>query len=178
MKVMNMIESKIQLKEYLEADRQANNKTAKRPKTGGDMTWRFLIALRKYEYQLNCNHSIFRHFCVLFAKARWYYYSIKTSITIPPNVFDKGIVLYHYGNIIVNNTARGGVHITLQPGTVISEGVVLGDNVYLAPGVKIVKNISIANNTYIGFNAVVTKSIECPDGVYAGIPAYRLRNQK
>ena len=97
-----MIKNKQDLKDYLEADRIANKKSTRVPKFGGDITWRFLIALRKLEYHINCDNSIFRKPLILIYKAIWYHYSVKTSISIHPNCFDKGLVIYHYGTIIVN----------------------------------------------------------------------------
>lgn len=49
-----MIQSKDDYKKYLEEDRIANEYRRKRPRLVGNEIWKFLIALRRYEYHKNC----------------------------------------------------------------------------------------------------------------------------
>lgn len=170
-----MITNKQELKEYLYEDKKANRKLRSYPKFGGDLTWRFLISLRKFEYQLNCNKTPLRRIMVLIAKARWYYYSVKSGITIHPNCFGKGLILFHYGTIIVNETVKAGEYVTIQCDVVISKNVTIGNNVYIAPGVKILAGIRIADDVTLGCNAVVSKDINEKATTYVGVPARKLR---
>lgn len=49
-----MIQSRDDLRKYLEEDRIANEYHRKRPHLLGNEVWKFLIALRHYEYHRNC----------------------------------------------------------------------------------------------------------------------------
>ena len=53
-----MIESKKDLKEYLEADKVSLDISRKKPKLFGDYLWKFEIILRKHEYYLNTGKKI------------------------------------------------------------------------------------------------------------------------
>lgn len=170
-----MINTKEKLLEYLDADRKANCKTTKRPRPFTDYEWRFLIALRKLEYAINTsNNTILDKIMIAYRKIVWSQLSVKTGITIYPNCFGKGLTLWHYGYVVVNDTVKGGDYITLQCGVNISENVILGDYVYLAPGVKVLKDVNIAERALIGANAVVTKSIEEESTTWVGIPAKKI----
>lgn len=50
-----MIQTKEDLRLYLEKDKQALGITRKRPRLVGDDIWKFEIALRYYEYLKNIN---------------------------------------------------------------------------------------------------------------------------
>lgn len=169
------IVNKQRLSEYMKADRLANQKKSKYPKPFADYEWRFLIALRRLEYALNTPSMCpLWKIYILYRKAVWSYNSVRTGITIYPNCFGKGLTLWHYGYVVVNDTVKGGDYCTLQCGVNISEQVVLGNHVYLAPGVKVLKNTTISDNVVIGANAVVTKDILESNTTWAGIPARKL----
>jgi serine O-acetyltransferase len=170
-----LINSKKQLLEYLAADRIANAKKTKKPRPFTDYEWRFLIALRKLEYQVNCaGNKPWDKLILLYRKAVWSINSVRTGITIYPNSFGKGLTLWHYGYVVVNDTVKGGDFVTLQCGVNISENCTLGNWTYLAPGAKVLKNVSIADNVLIGANGVVTKSIEEPSTTWVGVPVRKI----
>ena len=170
-----MIDSKFKLREYLEADKIANSKKTKRPKPFTDYEWRFLIALRKLESAINMyENSIFGKLIIKYRKMIWSYNSVRTGITIYPNCFGKGLTLWHYGYIVVNDTVRAGEYVTVQCGVNISENVTIGDHVYLAPGVKVLKDLRIAEHVIVGANGVVTKSIEEADTTWVGVPVKKI----
>lgn len=136
----------------------------------------FLKLLRKTEYHYNSNFFFSKIFFI-------YYYllyrkiSLKTGITIPKNVCDKGLFLPHYGSIVVNANCKIGKNCMIQNNVNIgtnggsSIAPKIGKNVYIGPGAVIFGEITIADNCYIGANAVVNKSFLEPHSVIAGIPA-------
>lgn len=167
-----MIQSKDDYKKYLEEDRIANEYRRKRPRLVGNEIWKFLIALRRYEYHKNCipNGEVKKIICLI-DKFRWHRLSVKTGITIYPNTFEEGLTIWHYGCIVCNGTIRAGKRVTLQCGVNIAENVIIGNDCYLAPGVKIGKNVIIPENCVVGYNSVVTRSLEVANATYIGSPA-------
>lgn len=147
---------------------------------------RFHIALRFYEFLINRN-SIWRH---LF-KIYYYRLSLNLGFSIPPNVFDYGLCIVHYGNIIINPNSKIGKNCRIHVGVNIGGKAgfyseeeakklcpVIGDNCYIGPGVKIFGPVKIANRCSIGANAVVTKSCNVEDSILVGIPAKRLEKNE
>lgn len=96
---------------------------------------------------------------------------------IPLGCFDKGLLIYHSGSIIVNAKAKIGKNCVLHGENCIgNNGVsddapVIGDNCDIGVGAKIIGGIKLGNNICIGANAVVTKSFEIDGVVLAGVPA-------
>lgn len=146
---------------------------------------RFQFSLRVYEYLINKN-SIWKF---LF-KIYYYRLSIRLGFSIPPNVFDRGLCIVHYGNIIVNPNCRIGKNCRIHVGVNIGGKAgfynqeeakklcpIIGDNCYIGPGAKIFGAIKIANNCSVGANAVVTKSFSEENSILIGIPARRLQNE-
>ena len=100
---------------------------------------------------------------------------------IPPNCFGPGLMIYHHGEIIVNENVKVGSGCKLHGGNCLgnngkTEDVpVIGDDLDLGIGAKIIGGVKLGNGVRIGANAVVTKSFE-EDGItLVGIPAARLR---
>lgn len=172
-----MIQNKKDYIEYLEADRVANFKTRKKPRIYGDYCWKYLRIMRKYEYLINCRSDVFSKICCLFVGYKFARMRLITGIQISENVFGKGLGLFHYGSIVVNETARFGDYCVIQNGVNISKNVTGGDRIYLAPGAKINGDVHIANGVIIGSNAVVTHSIEEENTTWAGIPAKKISDK-
>ena len=135
--------------------------------------WKFQRYLRKWEYHLNTDH--------LFRKT---FYKIKTcslgrkfNISIPPNVFKKGLKIMHLGSILCNANSRIGEDCVIHINTAIvstngSDGApVLGDKCMLGVGSVIVGNIVLGNEVVVGANAVVTNSFKENHITIAGVPA-------
>ena len=170
-----MIKSRDNLKEYLAAD-FANN-TLKRIKCL-DWTRKYLILLRKSEFHMNTGHKI----RFAFYRLRLYLFSRKTTTFIPPNCFDKGLSIGHFGCIYVNKTARIGkncrIHECVNIGATngSKDSPVIGDNVFIGTGAKIIGAIHIANDVAIGAGAVVVKNIDEPSTTWGGVPAKKISN--
>ncbi len=101
----------------------------------------------------------------------------KLGITISRNVFDEGLVIWHYGYIVVNGMAKVGKNCVLHGNNCIGnngntpEAPVIGDNVDIGVGAMIIGNIRIANNVKIGAGAVVIHSVEEEGATVVGVPA-------
>lgn len=148
---------------------------------------RFQISLRVYELLINRKSLLRYPFKIYFNRL-----SLKLGFSIPPNVFDYGLCIVHYGTIVVNPNAKIGKNCRIHVGTNIGGKAgfytreqakslcpIIGDNCYIGPGAKIFGPVLIANNCSIGANAVVTKSFELDNSVIVGIPAIRLEcNEK
>lgn len=136
----------------------------------------FLVLLRKTEYYYNSKGLIYKLFFIYY----YFWYrkiSLKTGITIPKNVCEKGLFLPHFGSIVVNANCKIGKNCMIQNNVNIgtnggsSIAPKIGNNVYIGPGAVIFGEIIIADNCYIGANAVVNKSFNEPYSVIVGIPA-------
>lgn len=140
----------------------------------------YIRILRKAEYHTNQN-SVFHKLASKLYKYRLAWMSVRTGISIPINVCDSGLTIYHYGSIVINGTCKIGknfcvsnnVNIGATGGSIKAPQI--GNNVYVGPGAVIFGDIVIADNCYIGANAVVTRSILEPCSVVIGIPAKRIR---
>ena len=101
--------------------------------------------------------------------------SVRTGLTIPPNVFGPGLSVAHYGSIVVNTRARVGSYCRIHSATNIGSGAdngvpTIGDYVFIGPGAVLYGGITVGDRAVIGANAVVGHDV--PDGVtVAGAPA-------
>lgn len=139
----------------------------------------FTYYLRQYEYSLNCRKGLLGSLRLTFYKVVWKRLSYKLGYTIPPNCIGAGLLLPHYGTIIITPKAKIGencvIHCCVNIG-INSRGEnnkgapVIGNNVYISPGAKLFGGIMIGDNVIIGANAVVNKSFPS-NVVIAGCPA-------
>jgi serine O-acetyltransferase len=102
---------------------------------------------------------------------------ITTGISIPPEAnIGKGLLINHFGGIIINNGTRMGDFCTISHGATLGNkrpggrSPAIGNNVYIAAGAKILGDITIGDNCIIGANAVVMGSMPA-NSIIAGIPA-------
>ena len=180
-----MITSKREYEYYLEADRIALD----RKKKGGvigtmnhfffpDYIWLFQKRLRKFEFLLNTQSTIYSKARCKIAYWRYRRLGVRLGFTIPPNVFGPGLSIAHQGTIVVNTGARVGancrLHVDINIGTAAgfeNKAPQIGNNVYIGPGAKIFGAIQIADNVAIGANAVVNKTFGESGVVIGGVPA-------
>lgn len=80
-----MIQSKEELKRYLDMDRFAYNTDRKYPKLIGDDIWKFLIVLRKHEYYTNVRKDICAKFIRRYYAFRHYRLGKRLGLEIPIN---------------------------------------------------------------------------------------------
>ena len=178
-----MILSKDDLKEYLEADKAALGITYKYPKPFRDEIWRFQIVLRKAEYAENCSKGLLGKIRKIVRRYIYHKKSVQLGFTIPLNVFDKGLSIAHYGTIVVNSHAKVGKYCRIQESVTIGatdgslDAPSLGNYCFLGSGARVIGDIKIADNVAIGANAVVVKDIDTPKSTWAGIPAKQVSSK-
>lgn len=178
-----MIKTKKDLLEYINADKRAYGRK-KSPAFFGDELYKFVLILRKYEYYSNANdkYNIIKTIMRMFFKYKYHKYNIKLGISIPINVFGKGLCIVHPNGIFVSKYARVGENCRIQTGVVIGgtngqdKAPQIGNNVYIGAGAKIIGNINIPDNVAIGANSVVVKDILESDCTYAGVPSKKVSN--
>lgn len=133
--------------------------------------------LRLDEYYSNTSKGIKKFFQFWY---RWRKNCLgeKLGFTIGKNVFDEGLVIWHYGCIVVNGMAKVGKNCSLHGNNCIGndgssfKAPVIGDNVDIGVGAMILGNVHIADNVKIGAGAVVVKSIEQSGVTVVGVPAH------
>ena len=183
-----MIRSKKEYLEYLEEDKIAleidirNWKDRLREWVMPHYMWGFQKKLRRLEYYKNCKTGVFNNIYYFYQKHRFRQESIKLGFTIPVNVFESGLAIFHYGTIVVHSHAKVGKNCRLGACVYIgssrgeTKAPQIGDNVYIGPGAKIFGNIKIGNNIAIGDNSSVNKSFDENDIFIAGVPAKKIKD--
>ena len=133
--------------------------------------WRFIVCYRKYQANIgNLAGIYFRHKLAVLER--------KTGIHVEGNPnFGKGLIIGHYGRIIINGSAQFGEQIYITHGVTIGrnatgkrKGVpVIGNRVRIGAHVSIVGNVRIGDDVVIAPNAFV--NIDVPShSVVVGNP--------
>lgn len=140
--------------------------------------WRYQKRLRICEYRYNNRHKSPLHYLMfLWARRQKNCLGARLGIEISENIFDEGLRIYHYGNIVVNGDTRIGKNCVLHGANCIGNAANdfasprLGDNVDIGVGASIIGGITIADGTLIGAGAVVTRSVTEKNTTIAGVPA-------
>ncbi|NVJ86777.1 MAG: serine acetyltransferase [Algoriphagus sp.] len=180
-----MINSKEELKFYLEADKFALGRKGK-PWFFGDEVWKYQILLRKCEFY--SKRRGFLKVLYLFFKYKRLRLGVKLGFDIPEGVFGAGLRINHFGNITVNGKCKIGRWCDIHQGVNIGASnpekreedknytPIIGDNVWIGPGAKIFGDIRIGSGVQIGANAVVNKSFQ-GNVTIGGIPASVIINK-
>lgn len=180
-----MIQTRSDLREYLQQDAKANGRQSVRCKLWGDEIWRYIVTLRHLEYHSNQKGLSRRVFLPvrLCCKLRLHRQGVKLGFTIPINVFGKGLSIAHRGTIVVANSAVIGENCRIHEGVTIgatngsSRAARLGNNVFLASGAKVIGDITIADDVAIAANGVVTRSITEKGTTWGGVPAKKISDR-
>ncbi len=103
---------------------------------------------------------------------------IKLGFSIAKDALGYGVVIPHYGTIVVGGGNKIGNYSVLHTSTCITHGQnVIGDMFYLSTGAKIIGDgIRIGNNVSVSANSVVNKSIPDSNILLAGSPANIKKN--
>ncbi len=132
----------------------------------------YLRLLRRVEYWSCVGRRGFLMYAVL--RLRLARQSQRLGLSIPPGVFGPGLMIPHYGTIVVNDKARFGAYCRLHTSTNIGErhgrAPEAGDFVYVAPGAVLSGGITIGTGALIGANAVVLSDVP-PGTTAAGAPS-------
>ena len=135
-----------------------------------DWIMKYLVALRKAEFYSNVGGVLKYYY-----KLKVHKLGMKLGFTISENVFGYGLIIPHYGTIVVGSGNRIGNYAVLHTSTCITAGKKnIGDGLYLSTGAKVLGDIELGNFTTIGANAVVNKSEE-GNRLLIGIPAEKKR---
>lgn len=178
-----MIQTKEDLKYYLEEDRKAYHKEKLtglkayiRDIVFHDYNYEYIKNLRKWEYQLNSGGGL-----QYFYAWRCERIQSKCGIDLQPNVVGPGIHIVH-GKVVINAFSKIGCNCKILSDVTIGisgkkdqgDAPVIGNNVYIGTGAKIIGKVVIADDVVIGANTVVTKSILEAGITVAGIPAKKI----
>lgn len=161
--------------------RRLRNNLGVTPISNQKYIWKYIKTLRYVELYTNRNKS-WELPLLIYYRYRLNKLSYKTGFQIPPNVIERGITIWHWGTIIINQDTRIGKNVVLNPLVIIGhknigEGCpVIGDNCFIGGGARIFGKIRIGNNVTIAPNAVVVKDV--PDNtIVGGIPAKVIRKK-
>lgn len=98
--------------------------------------------------------------------------SIKLGFSIPCNVFEYGLVIPHYGTIVVGEGNKIGAYCVLHTSTCITAGKKrIGRGLYVSTGAKIIHDIELGEGITIGANSIVNKDCVQINKMLAGVPA-------
>jgi len=172
-----MIRSKKELDFYIQADRMMNLGYFKPTlmQRIKNVVWpnrvmSFLYLMRKCQY--HNKPDILNRIAYICYKRRYNRLALRLGFTIGPDVFGYGLVIPHYGTIIVGPSNTAGNYCVLNAPLCISDnGKKLGDGLYIGTGAKLTSKITLGNNISIAANSVVNKSFEQGNLLLAGTPA-------
>ncbi len=142
------------------------------------------VVMYRIEHYLFTNKNIFTLMLGYFLYPFYFYFNyFILDIHIHPQVmFGKGLYL-HYRGIIITQSVVVGENLTLIGPLTIgtnlgsSKGARIGNNVTVCAGARVIGEVHIGNNVIIGANAVVVKNIPS-DSVVGGVPAEVLKSTK
>lgn len=135
----------------------------------------FLVLMRKVQYYSSHNNFLSK----LFKRFYLYRYNkiqMKLGFSISPLSMGYGLVIPHYGTIVVGRGEIGN-YAVLHTSTCITTGKNIGDGLYLGTGAKIINPcLSLGSNVMCGSNCVVNRNFKEENILLAGIPAEKKRN--
>lgn len=175
------IKSKQELKFYLMADRMMN--TGKFSPSFKDLILdfimpnyilRYLKYMRKLSYYSNKRGSLF--FLSYYYKFKYKRLGLKLGFSIGYNCFGYGLVIPHYGTIVVGSSNRIGNYAVLHTSTCITDNEKrIGNGFYLSTGAKMISKLTLGDNISVGANSIVNKSNPNDNILLAGIPAKEIK---
>ncbi len=169
-----MINNKKELKFYVMADMMMNRGKFKYSLVDKvkhffcpDYVMEFLKTLRYCEYYTNIG-SIKRYYW----KMKNNRLQLKLGFSIALNVLEYGVVIPHYGTIVVGEGNTIGCYSVLHTSICITAGKKkIGDAFYCSTGTKVLNDISIGKNISCAANSVVNKDICIDNVLVVGSPA-------
>ena len=127
----------------------------------------FLKLMRKCQYSSHSGGVKYVYYQIRYKKL-----GRKLGLSIGSNVFGYGLVIPHYGTIVVGGSNKCGNYCVLHTSTCITDnGKSIGDALYLSTGAKITSKVTIGDNISVGANSVVNKSFVEGNSMIAGAPA-------
>lgn len=115
-------------------------------------------------------------FLKVYHELRYRKLGIKLGFSIGSQSLGYGVVIPHYGTIVVGGSNRIGNYAVLHSSTCISgNGKIIGNALYLATGAKMTSQLNLGDNVSVGANSVVNKSFPS-NCMIAGVPAVRIKD--
>lgn len=174
-----MITSRNHLHFYLQADMMMNRGYFKEPLkmkllhlVAPDYIMEFLKVMRKVQYYSKCKFT--GGILLIINKLLFFRLSRKLGFSIGYNACDYGLVIPHYGTIVVGNTNRIGPYAILHTSTCITDtGRKIGKGLLLSTGAKITGGDILGDHIVVAANSVVTKSFPEGNALLVGMPAIK-----
>ena len=143
--------------------------------------WKYQKLLRKEEYYWNNKKNFFKLLMYLFISRKKQKLGIKLGFSIEPNVFDEGLIIYHYGSIVVNGLAKVGKNCKLHgnncignKGSNIYDVPTISDNVDIGFGAVIIGKVFIEKNCIVGSQTLINHDVKEENSIIVGIPGRRI----
>ncbi len=176
-----MIRSKKELYFYIAADRMINRGCFRKTLVAHikeffiqDYIMDYLVLMRKSSYYTR--QGGVRHLLSMYYKYKYFKLGAKLGFSIGCDVFGYGLVIPHYGTIVVGGSNRIGNYAVLHTSTCISDNKKnIGDGLYLSTGAKMTSKIVLGNNVSVGANSVVNRSFG-DNIMIAGAPAREIKD--
>ena len=173
------IETKEQLRFCIAADRIMNGRDVDgnpvvnllRRIAKPDPIMSYLKAMRKIQFYRGKNEAVRK-----FYQGRYNALGLKLGFSIDPMVFSEGLVIPHYGTIVVGGGNFIGSFAVLHTSTCITVGAKrIGKGFYLSTGSIVIKDVSIADHVTVSANSLVNRDVEDGNNLVAGSPAGSVR---
>lgn len=171
-----MIKSKKELEFYIMADYMMNRgyfKPSLKQRIKNflfpDYIMQYIISMRKVAYyQQNGGGK----FLLAINKIRYSRLGVKLGFSIGPNVFDYGLVIPHYGTIVVGPSNRIGKYAVLHTSVCITNAMKeIGEGLYCSAGCKLIFEGKLGSGITVGANCVVAKDFMKDNILLTSVPA-------
>lgn len=139
-----------------------------------DRIYKYLVFMRKANYYSHFSPLSLGGVKFIYYKWRYRKLGLKLGFSIGYKCFGYGLVIPHYGTIVVGEDNRCGNYCVLHTSICITGergGKQIGDALYASSGCRINKAIKLGNNVQICSNSVVNKSFVDNNIVLGGMPA-------
>lgn len=179
-----LISTKQQLSFYLQADRMMNRGQFKPTMSQRfkeiflpDFIMDYLVCLRRVSFYKHgggiLNKLFYMHYLRKLRKL-----SSHLGISIGCDVFGYGLLIPHWGTVVVGARPKIGNYAVLHTGICITDtDKVIGDCLYMSTGAKITAQVILGDNITVAANSVVTHSFE-NNMLIGGAPAKMIKESK
>lgn len=140
----------------------------------------YLRHLRRYAYYYNTHKRLlsWNSLMMLWERYQMNKLGVRLGFSIGINALGYGVVIPHYGTIVVNQDARIGNYAVLHTCTCVAGGdKIIGDGFYLSTGCQVVGPVRIGDGVTVAAHSLVNKSFE-GNLLIAGAPALIKRTNR
>ena len=178
------IKSKKELKFFIQADRMMNRghflpslKIRIKNFFSPDYIMDFLYEMRQTSYYRAQSGKINRLLLAIHS-FRYRKLGLKLGFSIGENSLGYGVVIPHYGTIVVGDAIHIGNYAVLHTSICITNNEKkIGDAFYCSAGVKVTSKVVIGDNVSVGANSLVNKDCEQNNVLLGGMPAKVIRQE-